>query len=139
MSLTSYRLGVLDGDGIGPEIVPASVAVADAALDGAPRIEWVELPFGATAIDKHGSAAPMATLAALAELDGWLLGPHDSAAYPESHRLGLNPSGTIRKHFAGSTMTDVLEGPGRPKGTDSGNCGQFAPCLPRPPHTPTPS
>jgi 3-isopropylmalate dehydrogenase len=26
------RLGVLPGDGIGPEIVPASVAVADAAV-----------------------------------------------------------------------------------------------------------
>jgi isocitrate/isopropylmalate dehydrogenase len=32
-------------------------------------------------------------------LDGWLLGPHDSAAYPEPHRSGLNPSGTLRKHF----------------------------------------
>ena len=34
-----------------------------------------------------------------AELDGWLLGPHDSAAYPEEHRAQLNPSGAIRKHF----------------------------------------
>ena len=30
-----YRLGVLLGDGIGPEIVPASVRVADAALAAA--------------------------------------------------------------------------------------------------------
>ena len=27
-----YRLGVLEGDGIGPEIVPAAVTIADAAL-----------------------------------------------------------------------------------------------------------
>ena len=40
-----------------------------------------------------------ARLAALAETDGWLLGPHDSAAYPEPFRSELNPSGTIRKHF----------------------------------------
>ena len=38
-------------------------------------------------------------MAALADLDGWLLGPHDSAAYPEPHRSQLNPSGAIRKHF----------------------------------------
>jgi 3-isopropylmalate dehydrogenase len=99
--VTSYRLGVLEGDGIGPEIVPASVLVVDAALAaaGAAPVEWAELPLGASAIDTHGDAVPETTLAALAELDAWLLGPHDSAAYPEPHRSKLNPSGTIRKHF----------------------------------------
>jgi 3-isopropylmalate dehydrogenase len=95
----TYRLGVLLGDGIGPEIVPSAVAVIDAALVGVDPIDWVELPLGRTAIDEHGSHTPGSTLAALAELDGWLLGPHDSAAYPEPHRSRLNPSGTIRKHF----------------------------------------
>jgi 3-isopropylmalate dehydrogenase len=96
-----YRLAVLEGDGIGPEIVPASVAVADAAsrAAGGEAIEWLPLPLGRAAIDEHGEAVPAATLAALAEVDGWLLGPHDSAAYPEPHRSRLNPSGTIRKHF----------------------------------------
>ncbi|MEV4357329.1 isocitrate/isopropylmalate dehydrogenase family protein [Nonomuraea sp. NPDC049625] len=99
--MTSYRLGVLEGDGIGPEIVPASVLVVDAALAaaGAAPVEWAELPLGACAIDSHGDAVPEETLAALAEVDAWLLGPHDSAAYPEPHRSKLNPSGTIRKHF----------------------------------------
>jgi 3-isopropylmalate dehydrogenase len=98
---STYRLGVLVGDGIGPEIVPASVAVLDAAVAaaGVDPFDWVELPLGRTAIDEHGSHTPEPTLAALAELDGWLLGPHDSAAYPEPHRSRLNPSGTIRKHF----------------------------------------
>jgi 3-isopropylmalate dehydrogenase len=96
-----YRLGVLLGDGIGPEIVPASVRVVDAALAaaGADPVDWQELPLGASAIEEHGSAIPPATLEALAGLDGWLLGPHDSAAYPEPFRSQLNPSGTIRKHF----------------------------------------
>ncbi|MEU7860433.1 isocitrate/isopropylmalate dehydrogenase family protein [Nonomuraea sp. NPDC049141] len=99
--MTSYRLGVLEGDGIGPEIVPASVLVVDAALAaaGASPVEWVELPLGGSAIDTHGDAVPDSTLTALAGLDAWLLGPHDSAAYPEPHRSRLNPSGTIRKHF----------------------------------------
>jgi 3-isopropylmalate dehydrogenase len=99
--MKNYRLGVMLGDGIGPEIVPASVRVVDAALAaaGAEPVDWHELPVGASAIDEHGSAVPGTTLAALAELDGWLLGPHDSAAYPEPFRSQLNPSGAIRKHF----------------------------------------
>ncbi|MFJ5695529.1 isocitrate/isopropylmalate dehydrogenase family protein [Arthrobacter sp. NPDC093125] len=96
-----YQLAVLNGDGIGPEIVPAAVKILDAAMAaaGAPAIAWTELPLGKTAIDAHGSAVPEETLAALNNVDGWLLGPHDSASYPEPHRSELNPSGTIRKHF----------------------------------------
>ena len=97
----SYRLGVLHGDGIGPEIVPASVAITDAAFAaaGLPPVDWAELPLGAAAIETHGTAVPESTLEALAEVDAWLLGPHDSAAYPEPFRSQLNPSGTLRKHF----------------------------------------
>jgi 3-isopropylmalate dehydrogenase len=99
--METYRLGVMLGDGIGPEIVPASVRVVDAALAaaGAQPVAWSELPLGASAIAEHGSAIPATTLEALAGLDGWLLGPHDSAAYPEPFRSQLNPSGTLRKHF----------------------------------------
>src|SRR6266536_43370 len=97
----AYRLGVLSGDGIGPEIVPATVQVLDAALAaaGAAPVEWVPLPVGAAAIETHGSALPSMTLETLEQLDGWLLGPHDSASYPEPHRAQLNPSGFLRKHF----------------------------------------
>ena len=96
-----YKLGVLLGDGIGPEIVPASVAILDAAVAaaGGQPIEWVQLPLGRAAIDEFGDAVPPQTLEALDAVDGWLLGPHDSAAYPEPHKSKLNPSGTIRKHF----------------------------------------
>jgi 3-isopropylmalate dehydrogenase len=96
-----YRLGVLLGDGIGPEIVPSSVAVLDAALAaaGVAPVEWVELPLGRSAIDEFAAHTPDSTLTALADLDAWLLGPHDSAAYPEPYKSQLNPSGTIRKHF----------------------------------------
>ena len=97
----AQRLGVLDGDGIGPEIVPAAVQVLDAALaaTGAEPVEWVPLPVGAAAIASHGSALPASTVETLDKLDGWLLGPHDSAAYPAEHRARLNPSGFLRKHF----------------------------------------
>lgn len=97
----TYRLGVLNGDGIGPEIVPAAVKILDAAVaaSGGAPIEWRKLPLGRSAIDTHGIAVPESTLQGLAEVDAWLLGPHDSASYPEPHRSALNPSGTIRKHF----------------------------------------
>jgi 3-isopropylmalate dehydrogenase len=97
----NHRLGVLLGDGIGPEIVPAAVRVLDAALAAvdAPAVDWVPLPVGAAAIETHGTALPEVTVETLARLDGWLLGPHDSASYPEEHRRKLNPSGYLRKHF----------------------------------------
>jgi 3-isopropylmalate dehydrogenase len=97
----TYRLGILLGDGIGPEIVPAAVEVMDAAVAaaGAKPIDWVPLPLGAAAIETHGNALPPETMAVLPELDGWLLGPHDSASYPAEHRAQLNPSGMLRKHF----------------------------------------
>ena len=95
-----YRLGVLAGDGIGPEIVPAATRVVDAALARTDStVDWVPLPIGWTAIREHGEHTPRSTIEALAELDGWLLGPHDSAAYPEPQRSRLNPSGTLRRHF----------------------------------------
>ncbi|MDT0316849.1 isocitrate/isopropylmalate dehydrogenase family protein [Streptomyces millisiae] len=97
---TTYRLGVLEGDGIGPEIVPSAVEIATTAGQAAGvAVDWITLPLGAGAIDSHGTPVPDETRAALAELDGWFLGPHDSVSYPEPHRSALNPSGTLRKHF----------------------------------------
>jgi 3-isopropylmalate dehydrogenase len=96
-----YRMGLLQGDGIGPEVVPCAQDCVDAAIAEAlgARIEWTSLPFGREAIASHGAAVPEETLVALGGQHAWILGPHDSAAYPEPHRSALNPSGTVRKHF----------------------------------------
>ncbi|MFI0816040.1 isocitrate/isopropylmalate dehydrogenase family protein [Streptomyces sp. NPDC021098] len=97
---TTYRLGVLEGDGIGPEIVPSAVEIATAAARATGvAIDWVTLPLGASAIESHGTPVPDGTQSVLADLDGWYLGPHDSVSYPEPHASALNPSGTLRKHF----------------------------------------
>jgi 3-isopropylmalate dehydrogenase len=94
------RLGVLTGDGIGPEIIPAAVAAVDAAAvaEGA-SVRWLAVPMGHEAIAACGRALPEDALDVLAGTDGWLLGPHDSVSYPSALRAELNPSAVLRKHF----------------------------------------
>ncbi|WP_432794088.1 isocitrate/isopropylmalate dehydrogenase family protein [Rhodococcus ruber] len=96
-----HRIGLLEGDGIGREIVPAARRVVDAAVAAShgPQIDWVPLPLGADAIATHGTPTPESTLDALAGLGSWILGPHDSAAYPDPFRAQLTPGGQIRKRF----------------------------------------
>lgn len=97
----TVRIGSMLGDGIGHEIVPATMRVVDEAVDAehGPSIEWVELPLGADAIDTHGTPIPESTLEELKSLDTWILGPHDSASYPEPFRSQLTPGGVVRKTF----------------------------------------
>lgn len=47
----SYRMGVLKGDGIGPEIVNSSMRILKTALSqfNEPFVEFVECPIGAEA------------------------------------------------------------------------------------------
>ncbi|MCM6778779.1 isocitrate/isopropylmalate family dehydrogenase [Nocardia sp. CDC159] len=94
---TSIRLGLIEGDGIGPEVVRATRVVVDEVLGAA--VEWVALPMGHAAIDEFGSPLPQSTLDALADLDAWILGPHDNASYAPEHRTGTPPGGAIRKRF----------------------------------------
>jgi 3-isopropylmalate dehydrogenase len=99
MSGAALKIGVLDGDDIGPEIVPAAVAVARAAAARhGVAIEWVPLPIGRSALDSHGHTLPAETLAALATLDGWILGPIGHRAYPKVPGA-INPHPVLRKQF----------------------------------------
>lgn len=95
--MTVYRLGVLAGDGIGPEIVRATVDVFKVAAHKlGVDIEWIELLMGWEGIKQHNDPLPETTIKALEDTHGWILGPHDSAAYPYEHRIKLNPSGALR-------------------------------------------
>lgn len=99
----NYKLGVLYGDGIGPEIVKSSVDVLKAATKKAgngTEFEFKELPMGWEGIEKYNDPVPEITKQGLKETDGWLLAPHDSAAYPDEHRITKrNPSGELRHYF----------------------------------------
>ncbi|MED4072081.1 isocitrate/isopropylmalate dehydrogenase family protein [Priestia endophytica] len=95
--MTTYRLGVLAGDGIGPEIVSATVEVFKMATDKVGvDIDWIDLPMGWEGIKQHNDPLPEFTTNALKDTHGWILGPHDSAAYPLEHKVKLNPSGALR-------------------------------------------
>lgn len=96
----TVRIGLMAGDGIGPEIVPATREVVSTAVTAAGgTVDWVPLPLGRDAIATHGTPIPDSTLDALSDVDGWILGPHDSASYPAAFRGQLTPGGVIRKRF----------------------------------------
>lgn len=68
----SKTISVIRGDGIGPEIMDASLRVLD-ALDCGLRYEWVEA--GLAALEKHGDLLPQATLASIRRNGVALKGP----------------------------------------------------------------
>ncbi|KYD11532.1 MULTISPECIES: isocitrate/isopropylmalate dehydrogenase family protein [Heyndrickxia] len=99
--MATYKIGVLYGDGIGPEITKATVDVLTAAskLAGTTKFEFVELPMGWDGIEKYNDPMPQSTKDALKETHGWIMGPHDSASYPKELKEKRNPSGELRTYF----------------------------------------
>src|SRR5687767_9504104 len=93
------KLGILEGDDIGHEIVPASVKIASAAAEKAGlEIDWRPLPIGRRALDEVGHTMPAGTLETLATLDGWILGPIGHRDYPKVPEA-INPHPILRKSF----------------------------------------
>ena len=99
MRESALTIGILEGDDIGHEVVPAAVAVAKAAAERyGVAIDWRPMPIGRRALDSHGSTLPDGTLETLATLDGWILGPIGHRAYPKVP-AAINPHPILRKHF----------------------------------------
>jgi 3-isopropylmalate dehydrogenase len=91
------KLLVLSGDGIGPEITAATIAVLEAA-DRKFRlgISFERREIGLAALKKHGTTLPEGTLEAARAADGVILGPLDQLRYPPADKGGLNPSAIFR-------------------------------------------
>ena len=99
MTAPHLVLGVLDGDDIGHEIVPASVRLACAAAERhGLRIAWQPMPVGRRALDAQGATLPPGTLETLAQMDGFVLGPIGHRDYPRVPGA-INPHPIMRKHF----------------------------------------
>ena len=88
------RFLALPGDGIGPEIVEATVRVIE-ALGLNAQIETAEIGFAA--LKRHGTTIPDDVIARAKEVDGVLLGPVSHNEYPPREEGGLNPSGVLRR------------------------------------------
>ena len=72
----SLRIAVLPGDGIGREVMPACLALleAAAAATGGPALACTTYPAGALHYRDHGEALPAATLQASRDADAILFG-----------------------------------------------------------------
>jgi 3-isopropylmalate dehydrogenase len=99
-SSAPVRLLVMEGDGIGPEITAATMAVLRAAerkfglaLSFAPAV------IGLAALDAHGTTLPEAAVSAANAADGIILAPVSHHDYPPAAQGGLNPSGELRRRL----------------------------------------
>lgn len=88
------------GDGIGPDIVPATMLVlAEAGRKHGVEIVFDVLPSGLAAVETHGSTLPQETLDRLPDYAGWILGPVATHLYPAGDQRYVNPSGYLRTRF----------------------------------------
>lgn len=98
--MAEYRIGILYGDAIGPEITKATEVIMKAAVKKVGvDIEFPVYPMGWEGIEKYNEPVPDVTKEGLKTCDGWIFAPHDSAAYPPEHFKKMNPSGTMRHYF----------------------------------------
>ncbi len=74
--MKTYRIAVVGGDGIGPEVIGCAIEVLEAACRGTSgfALEFMDAPAGAGTYLERGEALPSASLAICREADAILLG-----------------------------------------------------------------
>lgn len=73
--MKTYRIAVIAGDGIGPEVTREAIRAADAAAPlSEAKCEWTYFPWGTDYYFEQGRMAPADYLDTLAEFDAILLG-----------------------------------------------------------------
>lgn len=99
MQNDTLKIGILEGDDIGHEVVPETIKVMRRAAEiTGLSIAWEPVPIGRRALDTLGFTLPADTLDRLEALDGWVLGPIGHQAYPKV-KEAVNPHPILRKHF----------------------------------------
>lgn len=88
---------VLPGDGIGPEITEATLAVLDRvnAKFGL-GLKWRHDEIGFATLEKEGTTMPARILEIAQQCAGVILGPVSHLDYPPREKGGINPSGAFR-------------------------------------------
>jgi tartrate dehydrogenase/decarboxylase/D-malate dehydrogenase len=73
--MPTYRVAVIPGDGIGPEVVPAAISVLEAAAKRFQfRIVWEQFPWGSEHYFEHGRMMPADALDRLRPFDAIFFG-----------------------------------------------------------------
>ena len=94
------KIGILEGDDIGLEVVPETIKIMRAAAEKcALAIDWHPMPIGRKAYESLGYTLPPGTLEKLDTLDGWVLGPIGHQAYQKDKPNFINPHPILRKHY----------------------------------------
>ena len=92
------KIAVLDGDGIGPEVVEQAKKVMEAiAQRFGHYFEYCYAPVGAIAIDKTGDPLPQATLDACLEADAILFGAIGHPKYDNDPSAKVRPEQGLLK------------------------------------------
>ncbi|HUC61203.1 MAG TPA: isocitrate/isopropylmalate family dehydrogenase [Alphaproteobacteria bacterium] len=100
MAQAPPKILVLDGDGIGPEIVAATMTV----LDAVQRRLGLELAFehaaiGLASLAREGTTFPDSVYERARAADGIVIGPVSHHEYPPREKGGINPSGELRRRL----------------------------------------
>ena len=96
----AIRILVLEGDGIGPEITAATLAVLQAAdTKFGLRLVFERADIGWAALKASGTTFPDVVETQAKAADGVLLGPVSHNDYPPREQGGRNPSGELRKRL----------------------------------------
>lgn len=94
------KIMVLPGDGIGPEIMDATLKVVRALDDKyGLGFDLQTRDIGLKSLETRGSTLPDDVIAECRAADGTILGPVDTYAYPPLAEGGVNPSGAMRKQL----------------------------------------
>jgi len=84
-----FEIGVLAGDGIGPELSTATCEV----LREATRLS------GLRARETFGNLLPDETMEVLRKADAWIMGPIFAGEYPKDDHTKGHPIGYLRRTF----------------------------------------
>ena len=91
------RILVLPGDGIGPEITAATLAVLERAnVLFKLGLQWQHEEIGLPALKKEGTTLPARVLEEARLSEGVILGPLSTYEYPAREKGGINPSAELR-------------------------------------------
>lgn len=94
------NLLILPGDGIGPEIIAATLTVLRRVDERfGLNLAYQTREIGLKTLTKQGTTLPQAVLDAVGQADGVILGPVSHLDYPPAEQGGVNPSGILRTQF----------------------------------------